>query len=372
MKLGYGLAAVMLLAQIASTPALAAGPKTGRGGPAKATLVETVAVAEHELFQSLNLVGKLEATQSVVISPESSGRIIDILVKNNQNVSENQTLVVLDTTAAEMAVEEAKLTLAEEKRILGEFERLAERKAVTQTAFAGQRAKVQIAEVKLAGAENSLNELYIKAPFTGTTGFINFSRGKMVSTSSELFTIDDLSVMYVDVHVPEKYLQPLYGDLTVKASSQAWPGVEFSGKLKAVDTRVNPESLNMTARVEFDNGQAQLKPGMLMNVVVEFAPVIEPIIPVQSLEYSGSKRFVYVVDGDNKVVRTEVELGSRIDEQVVVTSGLALGDKIVYKGTVNMRDGITVQDVNDAKRTTMVDNKPDQGAKAQQTAKGDS
>ncbi len=375
MKLGYTMVAALLATQLVATPSWANGPAGARGakpGMARATLVETVSVGEHSVQQSLNLVGKLEASESVVVSPESAGRINSILVKNNQPVKQDQVLVVLDTTKAEMVMQEAKLTLEEEQRILGEFERLAEKKAVTQTAFAGQRAKVEIAEVKLASAQKVYDDLHIKAPFDGTTGFINFSRGKMVSTSSELFTIDDLSVMYLDVHVSEKYLQQLNDQVNIVATSQAWPGVEFFGRLSAVDTRINPETLNMTVRVEFDNPQAQLKPGMLMNVALDFAPVIEPIIPVQSLVYSGSKRFVYVVGADNKVVRTEVKLGARFDDQVVVASGLNIGENIVYKGTVNMRDGITVQDVNAAKSVgeRSAHSKPDQAD--QKPARGDS
>lgn len=342
-----------LLATITINPALANGPSNSNRAP-KATLVETAVVANHQLQPTLNLVGKLEATQSVVISPEGAGRIEAIKVTNNQNVEKDEILVVLDTANAEMLVKELELTLAEEKRILGEYERLVEKKAITQTSYAGQQAKVEIAEVKLAGAKHSLDQLYVKAPFKGTTGFIDFSRGKMVSSSTELFTIDDLSVMYVDIHVPEKYLQQIQSGLNVSATSQAWPGIEFSGELDAIDTRINPETLNMTARVEFTNTEQQLKPGMLMNVELEFSPIQQPIIPVQALEYSGSKRFVYLVNEDNRVARTEVTLGDRINEQVAITSGINIGDRVVVTGTVNMRDGLLVKDVSETLSTAML------------------
>jgi RND family efflux transporter MFP subunit len=380
MKSRYGMVAFIVASQLLTLPVYAAGPGGpggARGVASQATLVETTTVAEHELHQTLNLVGKLEASQSVVIAPESAGRVDKILVQNNQQVAENEVLVVLDTAMAEMNVEEAKLTLAEEQRILGEYERLAEKKAITQTSIAGQRAKVQIAEVKLASAQHDLEELYIKAPFSGTTGFINFSRGKMVSTATELLTIDDLSVMYVDVSVPEKYMQQLSGGgLKATATSQAWPGVEFTGTLKAVDTRVNPDSLNMTARIEFTNSDTQLKPGMLMTVGLEFAPVFEPIVPLQSIEYSGSKRYVYLVGDDNKAMRTEVSLGSSYDEQVVVTDGLDIGDRVVVRGTVKLRDGSLITDQNDTPKGPMISDGRDaleKGAAEQGVAvKGDS
>jgi multidrug efflux pump subunit AcrA (membrane-fusion protein) len=85
---------------------------------------------------------------------------------------------------------------------------------------------------------------------------------------------------------------------------------------------------------------------MLMNVELEFSPISQPIIPVQALEYSGSKRFVYLVNEDNRVSRTEVTLGDRINEQVAITSGIDIGDRVVVTGTVNMRDGLLVKDIS--------------------------
>ena len=66
---------------------------------------------------------------------------------------------------------------------------------------------------------------------------------------------------------------------------------------------------------------------------------------MQSLEYSGTKRFVYIVDGKGKANRTEVFLGARIGNQVVIEQGVSIGDKIVVQGIVSMRDGVTVSEL---------------------------
>ncbi len=99
----------------------------------------------------------------------------------------------------------------------------------------------------------------------------------------------------------------------------------------------------MRVRIEFDNPENQLKPGMLMNASLAFPAIKAPIIPVQALEYSGTKRFVYVIDENNKATRQEVLLGARVDNEVVIESGVEIGDKIVVQGIVNMRDGVEVE-----------------------------
>lgn len=84
---------------------------------------------------------------------------------------------------------------------------------------------------------------------------------------------------------------------------------------------------------------------MLVTATMAFPTIKAPIIPVQSLEYSGTKRFVYIVDEKGKANRTEVFLGARIGNQVVIEQGVSIGDKIVVQGIVNMRDGVTVSEL---------------------------
>lgn len=79
---------------------------------------------------------------------------------------------------------------------------------------------------------------------------------------------------------------------------------------------------------------------------MEFPPIEAPIIPVQALEYSGTKRYVYVIDENNKAHRTEVFLGARVGNQVVIENGLDIGKRIVVQGIVNMRDGVSVSEVD--------------------------
>lgn len=297
------IALVVLLACTLSTPSYA---KKTRGNQSVAVLSEEVAT--HEISQSLSLIGKLKASESVVISPEVAGKIERIAVKANQNVRKGQLVVQLNDDKAIAAIKEARAYLNDEKRKLTEFQRLAKKNAITQTEIDGQKASVDIAQARLDAANADLSDLHISAPFAGTVGFIDFSRGKMVSAGTELLTLDNLSVMQLDLQVPERYLSMLSVGMNVEATSQAWENSVFSGKLIGVDSRINAETLNLRVRIEFPNKDLKMKPGMLMAATLDFPAINAPIIPVQALEYSGTKRYVYVVGEDNKAIRTEVTL----------------------------------------------------------------
>ncbi|CAE6951138.1 Belongs to the membrane fusion protein (MFP) (TC 8.A.1) family [Vibrio sp. B1REV9] len=331
---------VLTLSILMSSPMAVAAQR----GPSAVTVV-TEQVEVHEINQSLSLIGKLEAAESVIVASEVSGKVKQISVSANQNVLQGQLLIQLNDEKAQAALVEANAYLKDELRKLKEFQRLVKRNAITQTEIDAQKARVEIGEARLDAAKANLSDLHISAPFAGTVGFIDFSRGKMVSAGSELLTLDDLSVMELDLQVPERYLSMLSVGMEVHATTSAWNQQVFTGKVKGIDTRINAETLNLRVRIQFDNPENHLKPGMLMNASLAFPAIEAPIIPVQALEYSGTKRFVYVVDENNKATRQEVRLGARVGNEVVIESGVEIGNKIVVQGIVNMRDGVQVKEI---------------------------
>ncbi len=367
-KMKYYNSALFLIFVLFFThsPAYASGGKGGSGGSSKSrsVLVITEKVAIHEISQTLTLVGKLEAEESVIISPEVSGKVDSITVKANQKVKKGQLLVQLNDDKAKATIAEAKAYLRDEKRKLTEFERLAKRGAITQTEIDAQKASVDIAAARLDAANAQLKDLYISAPFDGTVGFIDFSRGKMVNSGAELFTLDNLSHMRLDLQIPERFLSMLSKGMKVSATNSAWSGGIFEGEVTGIDTRVNSETLNLRTRIRFDNKDNRLKPGMLMSVTVTFPAITAPIIPVQALQYSGTKRYVYVVDDNNKATRTEVLLGARVGNEVVIEQGLDIGERIVVQGIVNIRDGATIKEQSVAtEKTDQKADKTDKEAK---------
>ncbi|BAX53842.1 efflux RND transporter periplasmic adaptor subunit [Photobacterium damselae subsp. piscicida] len=307
--------------------------------------VTTGTVGSHSIAQSLSLIGKLQAEQAVTIASEVAAKVKSIEVKPNTRVQKGALLLQLEDDKARAAYNEALAYRNDESRKLNDFKRLISRGAITQTELEAQTASVNIAEARLQAAKAHLSDLSIRAPFNGTVGLYDFSIGHMVPMGGELFSFDDLSSMRLDIQVPEQYLASLQSGMKVNAKSQAWPDRTFSGTVQTIDSRVQADSLNVKVRVTFNNSDNALKPGMLLAADMGFMPHKEALIPVQALEYSGTKRYVYVVDENNIAHRTQVELGARVDNEVVIKSGVNIGEKIVVQGLVNMRDGMKVKDL---------------------------
>ncbi|ANO32450.1 efflux RND transporter periplasmic adaptor subunit [Vibrio breoganii] len=336
------IASALLLGTLLCAPSFAKGPR----GPSQVA-VTTQDVGVHEISQSLALVGKLKASQSVIIAPEVSGTIERIAVGTNQNVKTGQVLIRLSDDKAKASVAEAQAYLNDEQRKLNEYERLRKSAAITLTEIEGQKSSVDIAKARLDAAKAELQDRTLRAPFSGQIGFVDFSLGKLVSAGTELLTLDNLEKMELDLQVPERYLPLLSTGMSVSAISNAWGDQMFEGTLVGIDSRVNPDTLNLRVRIDIDNDTGKLKPGMLVQATMKFPPIEAAIIPVQALEYMGTKRFVYVVEEGNKAVRREVFLGTRVENEVVIEKGLEVGETIVVQGVVNMRGGALVKVVGE-------------------------
>lgn len=318
---------------------------------AKEIAVVTGIVETESLAKPITIIGKLKASRNVEIAPQIAGKIASIHFDDNQKVNKGQLLIKLDDAKAKANLAEAKALLADEKRKLKEFKKLINSNAITQTQIDAQNALVSIAEAKVAATKAELSYYSLSAPFDGYTGLKNFSEGKMVAAGNELVSLDDLSVMYLDLPIPEQYLSKLHLGMTISATSKAWPEV-FNGKLVAISPRVNENTLNLSVRIAFENPELKLKPGMMVSTKAKLPPISMAAIPVQALEYSGTKRFVYRIDQQNIAKRTEVILQERIGDRVLVQQGLLPGDKIVVQGLVNMRDGLKIKDIHQTLATT--------------------
>lgn len=331
--------ALMLVTQLGAKPAQPESSKKAKTVPVVTAMVES-----HQLVPRLTLMGKLEAQRSIDVAAQIGGQIAVIQVKPNQNVAKGQPLLHIDDRVEAANVAEAKAYLKDERRKLTEFTRLLASSAITQTEIDAQTAQVEMAEARLQAAQAQLAFHHIEAPFAGQVGLMNLSEGAQIVSGQSLLTLDDLSTMRLDLQVPERFLSQLNVGMPLAATAQAWPGEVFEGKVEAIDTRVDTGTLNLTVRLGLANPDLKLKPGMLLTSTLVFAPIDQAIVPIQALEYSGSKRYVYVVDATGIANRTEVVLGTRVESSVVIESGIALGQRIVVQGLVNMRDGLSVEE----------------------------
>ncbi|MGL5224853.1 MAG: efflux RND transporter periplasmic adaptor subunit [Aeromonas sp.] len=344
MKMRIWLGVGLLFIVVASVWALRQREPTPKA-PARQVNIRSEIVKTSVAEPTLKLVGKLAANRSVIISPEVTGRIVNIAVQSGQRVAKGATLIALDAGKQQAALAEQAASLRDETRKLGDMRKLVARGAVTQSELEGQQAITAQVQARLDAARYELSLRTLQAPFAGTVSLIDLSEGAQVNSGDTLLHLDELDQLRLDLAVPERYLSLLRAGMAVSATSAAWPDQHFTGRLVTLDSRVSNDTQNITARVMIPNSRGQLRPGMLLNVKLALPAQQLTLIPAQSVEYAGELRFVYRLEADGRVKRVPVVLGDTEGETVWVTEGLKVGDRIVVEGLVNVRDGAKVHDL---------------------------
>ncbi|MGL5032084.1 MAG: efflux RND transporter periplasmic adaptor subunit [Aeromonas sp.] len=344
MKMRIWLGVGLLFIVVASVWALRQREPTPKA-PARQVNIRSEIVKTSVAEPTLKLVGKLAANRSVIISPEVTGRIVNIAVQSGQRVAKGATLIALDAGKQQAALAEQAASLRDETRKLGDMRKLVARGAVTQSELEGQQAITAQVQARLDAARYERSLRTLQAPFAGTVSLIDLSEGAQVNSGDTLLHLDELDQLRLDLAVPERYLSLLRAGMAVSATSAAWPDQHFTGRLVTLDSRVSNDTQNITARVMIPNSRGQLRPGMLLNVKLALPAQQLTLIPAQSVEYAGELRFVYRLEADGRVKRVPVVLGDTEGETVWVTEGLKVGDRIVVEGLVNVRDGAKVHDL---------------------------
>ena len=319
----------------------------GAGSNTNTPLVEVIySTAEIRPFPlSAEALGNARANEAIDVRAEITAAITAIRFEEGQWVEKGTVLVELENAAQLAAVASAKAALVESTSQLQRSEELFRTNAVAVSQLEQLKAKQQADQANVNAAESRLVQTVIRAPFAGRLGLRRVSLGSIVDTDTVITTLDDTSRIKLDFEVPEVFLARLETGLTIKASSAAWPGIQFQGEVISVDTRVNPMTRTVSVRAIVPNDEGQLRPGMFLTVSLLREDVSALIVPEAAIVPDRSKQFAYVLDEAGVVSFREVQTGRRRLGEVEIISGLSAGERVITEGTQKVRPGQAVNAV---------------------------
>lgn len=317
-------------------------------GPAQAQVPVGVVEAKETAWQStLGAVGSLRAVQEVQVATELSGRVTRIAFESGDRVKTGAVLVTLDSRSerAELADLEAQLELA--RLELERFQRLVQRKSASEADRDAASSRYTQVEARISGKRTLIDKKSIRAPFAGKLGIRQVNLGEVLEAGSVLVSLQNNNPIFADFPLPQNSLSKVSVGQTVRASVDAYPKVIFTGKVAALDARVNADSRAITVRAQLANDDDLLAPGMFVGVEVQLEDDRQFItLPSSSIIYSTFGDNAYLVEpgNNNQLIakRIAVVTGPRRGDQVAVTKGIAVGDRVVVAGQINLRDGVPV------------------------------
>ncbi|MGD9487776.1 MAG: efflux RND transporter periplasmic adaptor subunit [Calditrichaceae bacterium] len=194
--------------------------------------------------------------------------------------------------------------------------------------------------------------LPIYSPLTGTVIHKNAVEGIYVNTGSPIYTIADLSQVWVLLDAYESDLSWLAVGNDAEFTAEAWPGETFKGKISFIDPVLNDKSRTIKIRVQAKNSNGRLKPDMFVHAVIKSKPVmaasafpVSPlIIPASAPLITGKRAVVYVAnpDKDGMYEGREIVLGPRTGDYYIVKEGLDEGEMVVVNGAFKIDSAIQI------------------------------
>ena len=182
-----------------------------------------------------------------------------------------------------------------------------------------------------------LKDRNIVAPFDGVLGYRGITGDILGSDNSIIITLDDNSILYSDIKIPETFASFIKKDLPVKVKFSGMKNKVYDGKIYAVSSRINAETRSLLTRVIIQNENSELIPGSLLEIDVNYNERNSLGIPDTSMMVEGSKYFVYKVSEDNIANKTEIEIGIRNNGLIEIVSGLDEGEFVVAEGLKKVR-----------------------------------
>ena len=177
-----------------------------------------------------------------------------------------------------------------------------------------------------------LKSTNILAPFDGIVGKRDFSNDIKVSESSIVINIEDTSILFVDLDLPEIYVPVIKKQLPVEIRFSGYKEKIYMGKIESFASRINIDTRTLSTRIKLINENLEILPGALLEVTIKYNERNSLGVPDTGVIFEGNKMYVYKLIENDIVKKTEIETGIRSKGKLEVVSGLQSGDQIVAEG----------------------------------------
>lgn len=316
------------------------------------TAVTTVVARSETWPSTMNVIGTAAAIQGVTVSADLPGTVTKIDFESGKAVQAGDVLVELDTRQ-----ERAQLTAMEAQRDLarinfGRTQELVKQGVIAKNEFDNVSAQQKATEAQVGEIQATIARKTIRAPFSGVLGIRQVNLGQYLAAGQSIVPLQALNPIYVNFGVPQQSAPAVGVGRKLLVTSDDFPGLQFGGRVTALDAVVNEATRNVQVQATVPNPQAKLHPGMFVQVAV-VSGASRPVIPLPAtaINYAPYGDSVFVVtdiegkDGKSfRGVRQQfVKLEGSRGDQVGVVSGIGPGDEIVSSGVFKLRNGAPVQ-----------------------------
>jgi len=367
--------------------------KGGRGGGGGGPVPVVVANAiQRDVPIEVQAVGTVEAYKTISIKSQIAGQITDIYFNEGDYVKAGDKLFRIDPRLYEAQLTQAEANKEKSKALAAQAEAnlqhdIANQKYAALTAdrteslvkegiasrdqgdqlrananalakaVEADRAAIESAKAQILADQANIDNIRVQlsytiitSPIDGRTGNVAVKVGNNVAPLTvEVVTINEIEPIYVTFSVPEARLADIKrysaaGKLSVAARPQDGSGEAEQGVLTFIDNSVDTTTGTIKLKGTFQNKDRKLWPGQFLNVTLRLTMQPNAItVPNQAVQNGQDGQFIYVVKQDRTVEARNVQIGTRVDQDLVILKGIDPGETVVTEGQLRLQPGSRVQ-----------------------------
>nr|WP_315255204.1 efflux RND transporter periplasmic adaptor subunit [uncultured Duganella sp.] len=323
-----------------------------------------------QVSDSQDFSGRLEAVELVDVRPKVPGTLLAVHFKDGQHVQQGELLFTIDPAPFETQVRQAQANLAvvEERQRLADSERARGRTLLDSDAIARREfdaldnaareaaASLKGAQAALAQAQLQLNYTQVRAPIAGRISRAEITAGNVVGAGGEAAALTRIvsdGKLYASFNVDEQsYLRLIAPSLQagkqplVKVGLAGDSAFPYSATIAALDNQMDTRSGTVRVRARIDNVRPEMLPGLQARVRLQGGQPYDAVTVDDAVVGTDQDRkYVLIVNAENKVERRVVEPGALQGRERVLRSGVAAGAKIIVDGAFRAAPGAAVSAV---------------------------
>lgn len=287
--------------------------------------------------------GSFEAVDYAYISPETSGQVTEILVKEGSRVKKGQILAKLNTDILENTIREVKTALDLATIVYQKQEELWNKKIGSELDYLRAKNDMQRMEDQLKTLESQLDMSIITSPINGVVDLIVPKVGELAMPGQLMMQVVNLDEFYLNVEVSEAYLPYLKKGDPVVVHLMAYGDYHIEASIYRIANIINSENRSFKVKIKVKNEDNKIKPNMLAEVKFkdfeDEAALVVPSIIVKK-DFKGNYLFIsQEIDGLQMAKKTYVETGKSRANETMIVSGLNVGDQVIIGGYNKVVEG---------------------------------
>jgi len=364
--LAISIAVALLFAATSAQSFLGIGGKSGRDDRDKPIPVATVAVGRGDLKIFLNGLGTVVPAANVLVHSRVDGQLMRVHFQEGQTVRAGELLAEIDPRAFQVQLTQAQGQHARDSALLRNAQLDLERYQLlwSQDSIAKQQVDAQQSLVhqyegavltdqgQIDDAKLQLAYAQVTAPIAGRVGLRQVDAGNIVhaSDANGLVSIAQVQPITVVFTLPEDNLPVIVQKLQSKtpipvaAYDRQQKRLLASGSLLTVDNQIDTTTGTVKLKAQFRNEDSALFPNQFVNVRMQIDTLRNvALLPAGAVQRGAQDNFVYLVNADRTVKLQTVQVGDTEGDQVVIESGLKVGDQVVVDGIDKLREGSKVE-----------------------------